>query len=75
MYGWEGLPISVTQKGCSLGYYTVVRLSKQFYNLLHGLQGHELGHNMGALHDKSQDTNVQFPVRLSNQPERQGSSK
>ena len=47
MRGWNGLPVSATQKGCSLGYYTV---------------GHELGHNMGALHDKLQGANTYYSV-------------
>ena len=47
MRGWNGLPVSATQKGCSLGYYTM---------------GHELGHNMGATHDKLQGANHYYSV-------------
>ena len=49
--GWEGpkWAVSVTQKGCSLGYYTM---------------GHELGHNLGNMHDKVQGPNKYFKYGL-----------
>ena len=72
-YGWaDRTPVSVTEKDCAtgLGGFTVVRPTVQ--QLLQScssflacfwLQAHELGHNMGANHDRDNAYNRNFPVR------------